>query len=539
MSVALTFPPELSNGGTTMVEHFTRWPVVEGYTTRQSYVPGEVVDVHCSSRAGTFSARVERVGLHRGLVWQRQGIIGADHAVPDDASTAGCGWPVEFSFGVEDWPSGYYEITFSADGESGEEALSQAFFVVRAPPQSVDVTPAGSALLVLSTNTYNAYNQWGGSCLYSGSHRVSFARPIERGYLVRPAAPHDTDYDGRMASVGSEPDTDGLRLQQYQRANRFPLWSSSGGWHNWERRFVRWAEASGISLHYAVNSDLQFNPEVLDNHKLMLSVGHDEYWSWAMRDRVDDFVETGGSWGIFSGNTCFWQVRYEDDGLTMVSHKGNAAANDPVMGTDQQHLLTAMWPSPLIGRPENRTTGLSFSRGGYARVGEATPRSSGGYTVHRPDHWAFAGTGLRRGDVLGGGARVVGYEVDGCALTMEDGLPIASHDDGAPADLQVLASAPARLLSITAHHCEAPEALWASIDPPGDLEMVAAELFGDGWPAKVDQIAHGHAVMGSFTKGRGTVFNAGSTDWAFGLDDDPLVQQVTRNVVRHLAGTTL
>jgi hypothetical protein len=32
------------------------------------------------------------------------------------------------------------------------------------------------------------------------------------------------------------------------------------------------------------------------------------------------------------------------------------------------------------------------------------------------------------------------------------------------------------------------------------------------------------------------VFNAGSADWAYGLDRDPLVQQVTANVIRHLGG---
>jgi hypothetical protein len=40
--------------------------------------------------------------------------------------------------------------------------------------------------------------------------------------------------------------------------------------------------------------------------------------------------------------------------------------------------------------------------------------------------------------------------------------------------------------------------------------------------------------MGTFTKGRGKVFNAGTTDWSFGLDDDQLVQHVTRNVIRWL-----
>ncbi|RIK29444.1 MAG: hypothetical protein DCC55_37920, partial [Chloroflexi bacterium] len=82
--------------------------------------------------------------------------------------------------------------------------------------------------------------------------------------------------------------------------------------------------------------------------------------------------------------------------------------------------------------------------------------------------------------------------------------------------------------------CEAPEPLWASIEPPGDLEFTALRLFGDPSPENIARVAHGNAVMGVFTRG-GTVFNAGSTEWAYGLDHDPLVQRVTKNVLERLA----
>ncbi|HEY7627940.1 MAG TPA: N,N-dimethylformamidase beta subunit family domain-containing protein, partial [Ilumatobacteraceae bacterium] len=323
-------------------------------------------------------------------------------------------------------------------------------------------------------------------------------------------------------------------IQQYLADFDYPLWCASGGWHNWERRFVRWAEANGFTLAFAINSDLEFHPEVLDDQRLMVSVGHDEYWSWGMRDRVDAFVAGGGNWAIFSGNTCFWQVRYEDDGRTMVCYKARAATHDPVAGTDQAHLLSTSWCLPAIGRPEAETIGLSFTRGGYARVGQGTPRSSGGHHIHRPDHPLFAGTNLRYGDVLGGPSRIVGYEVDGCELTMVNGDPVPTYADHTPAGLEVLATAPARLLSITDSVCEAPKALWASADPPGDLEWVAMTLFGSASPENVARIAHNHSVMGTFAKGDGRVVNVGTTDWAYGLDSDPLVQQVTANILRWL-----
>ena len=105
-------------------------------------------------------------------------------------------WPV-----AEGWSSGYYEISLMAEGVTGETATAEAFFVVR--PASIDSSAA--AILVLCTNTYNAYNQWGGKCLYSDAVKVSFDRPLERGYLRRPAAPDDVAYEGRMAGLPEPP----------------------------------------------------------------------------------------------------------------------------------------------------------------------------------------------------------------------------------------------------------------------------------------------------------------------------------------------
>lgn len=500
---------------------------VEGYPSHLSYRPGEEVAFHCSARVKSFSAEIARIGAGRELVWRRDGLTGGEQPTPADAYAKGCGWPVSFTLRIpETWRSGFYEVTLRGDGVPEPAATSHACFIVRAAHPSRD----NAMLLVLATNTYNAYNKWGGACLYTGATQVSFQRPLERGFVNRPT----TVYDGRVASIEPNGDPHHQRLLAYLAEHKYPLWCASGGWHNWERRFVHWAESNGFHVDYAINSDLELHPEVLQGYKLLLSVGHDEYWSWGMRDTIDAFVEQGGNHAIFSGNTSFWQVRFEDQGQTMVCYKGTAQAQDPVMGTAQQARLTGFWSTPLIGRPENLTTGLSFTRGGYARVGWGTPRGSGAYTIHRPEHWAFAGTDLRYGDLLGLGAYVVGYEVDGCAFTLENGLPIPTYEDSTPADFTILATSPARLLSQTATYSEIPKAIWADPDGPGDLEGIVVGLYGDTSPANVAKVAHGHAVMGAFTRGQGTVFNVGSTDWAYGLDHDPLIQQVTHNVLTYL-----
>jgi len=518
--------------------HYTRWPVAEGYPSGQSVAAGEPIDLHAASRSNRFRVEVTRVGADRQLRWSADDIVGTDHAVPDDAWADGCDWPVTVSIPTgTDWPSGFYEIAMIVDQNDMEDSVdandqarlrSEAFVAIRPAP----TTAPGDLLVVLSTNTWNAYNQWGGRCLYSGADRVSFARPLERGYLRRPAAPDEVDYDGRVMDIEEPPDPEHRRLVRYQAEGRWPLWTASAGWHSRERRFVAWAERAGYVVDVATNQDLEDHPDLLDRYRVVASVGHDEYWSSGMRDTMDRWVEAGGRWVILSGNTAFWQVRYEADGRTMICHKGRARFDDPLSGVDDR-LMTSMWSDPRVGRPETSTIGLTFTRGGYHRVGRAVTGGSGGYTVHQPDHWIFAGTGLAAGDLLGAGANIVGYEVDGCAMAWTDHVPSPTGEDGAPADLEILATAPARLISITEHHCEAPVALWASVDPPGDLEGVAMILNDTATPsqAQLDTLGSGHAVMGLFERGAGSVVNAGTTDWVYGLDDDPQVQQVTNNII--------
>ncbi len=105
--------------------------------------------------------------------------------------------------------------------------------------------------------------------------------------------------------------------------------------------------------------------------------------------------------------------------------------------------------------------------------------------MHRPDHWVFAGTGLRDGDEFGGADAIVAYEVDGCELaTGPDGLPVPTHADGAPEGLEILATAPAHLW---AQH-EQPSRY---AHEPGELENTSAAVFGDTEPAHLAELSEG------------------------------------------------
>jgi hypothetical protein len=484
--------------------------MLDAYCWPRSVLPGETVALHASTDAAEFGIEIARDGADRRVVWTGEGTA-ARHAVPEDASSRGCGWPVALSLAVgDDWPSGYYAVTLT----SGDER-ADAFFVVRPRPR--DRSPI---LLVLSTSTYDAYNDWGGPSLYTGGVQVSSERPLAGGFLVKPK-PH-------RRKMQPLPDREGLWFFEWAEPLGLSVWSGGAGWWNWERPFLHWSERSGFDVDVAISSDLEADPDLLDGYRLFLSVGHDEYWSWGMRDRVEAFTASGGNAAFFGGNTCFWQIRFDAEhrGLTCFKYR---AGEDPVAGTPDERLLTGPWSDRRIGRPEPTTTGLTFTRGGYSRYGLGVPRGSGAYTVWRPDHWIFEGTRLRYGDAIGLADAIVAYEVDGCELTTgDDGLPTPTHADGAPDTLEILATAPARLWSRN----EQPSRY---ADEPGELEFAAASVFGDEWPAQVYRLEHNHAVMGAFTSpGGGTVFNAGVTDWAYGLEDST-VEQITRNVMRRLS----
>jgi hypothetical protein len=350
---------------------------------------------------------------------------------------------------------------------------------------------------------------------------------MARGYLSKPPGA------GRRVTTTNPPDRDMNTHVGYIRMNHLSGWAGSAGWPDWEQPFLAWAEQHGYGIDVITNADLDEHPGIIDNYKLLLSVGHDEYWSSPMRDTVEGFIARGGNVAFFSGNTALWQVRMEDpiDGTAsvMVGYKGQFK-NDPVYDTDRIAELTSIWSDHLIGRPENHMTGVSFTRGGYHRIGKRVTNGAGGYTVFRPEHWMFEGTDIDYGDVLGAAATTVGYECDGCEYTTIDGLPVPTGADGTPESFEILAMVPA------AHFTRTTAGRPPKPHEPSEIEFLASRVFDDRSEAAVKRIAAGQAMLGSYTSpGGGTVITSGSTDWAHGLAGrDRQIEQITSNILDRL-----
>lgn len=374
---------------------------IEGYASATSVAPGETVDFHVrasAARFADFSMQIVRRGVSDEIRSTRDGTAFVAASQDDSALAAsGCEWPAVESCRIvvpRDWTSGYYVAILSADGATA----SIPFFVRSATPGATS-----RILLKWSDATAQAYTGWGGRSFYSSpiAPRISYDRPYD-----------DLDL-----------------FERYQLP------------------FVRWAQTRGIALDVCSSLDLHRDPQLLAPYRLLVSLGHDEYWSLEMRQNVEAFAAAGGNVAFFSANTCYWQARFDlgQGRRVMICYK-ETEGHPPDPDRADADRVTVRWYEPPLGRPENTLTGVSYRNGAGWWIDPLVPSARyRGYTVARADHWVFAGSGLHDGDVFGNGTSVddsiLGYETDAAALVPGIAPPIASGADGTPSDFAVLATA--------------------------------------------------------------------------------------------------
>lgn len=283
---------------------------------------------------------------------------------------------------------------------------SYIIFVVR------DDARASDFLFQTSVTTYQAYNNWGGQSLYAfnsvgaeQASQVSFNRPYAFSAVVDAASGGGA---GDFLTTNSIP----------------PDYPASPA--GWEYNFVRWLEREGFDVAYTTNIDVHRDGAPLFAHAAFFSVGHDEYWSWQMRNHVELARDRGVHLAFFSANTCYWQIRLEPSGIThepdrtIVAYKEKARWHDPLWLDEtvaNDGHVTTQWRNPPVSRPEADLLGVMYVE---------SPVDSD-FEVAEAEHWIFQQTGLRRGDVLPG---LLGYEVDGVDGTGLDAPTVLARARG-------------------------------------------------------------------------------------------------------------
>ncbi|MGE0217892.1 N,N-dimethylformamidase beta subunit family domain-containing protein [Mycolicibacterium sp.] len=491
------------------------------YTDKRSYLPSDTVTLFISSTETSARVRIRHDGGHHEELYDSE-VDTRFQPLPDRSYRDGCDWlPTAHVVLPHAVAPGCYLVELSSCDDT-PRTLGHHLFVVK--PQR----PRERAVaLILTTSTWAAYNDWGGANHYFGvnpgtprgrSPVLSAQRPWARGQVWLPqGAPRMLD-----PSRPRRPQPARYGFVEWAYLNGYSKYYAAAGWPTFEKHFVAWAERQGFVVDLYTQDDLHANPDFLAGYRCAAIVGHDEYWTAQMRSAIDGYVERGGRVARFAGNFT-WQIRLEDGGQRQIAYKYDAREHDPEAGRDRAKISGA-WEDPWIDNPGATTFGVNALRGMYAGFGGMAPRAARGFTVYRPAHWAFDGTGLGYADMFGDESSIFGFEVDGLDYEFRDGLPYPTFTDGAPAGTEILAMN----WATAAEDGSYPESFMIG---DGDAQFRAAVLDQDD-PEGLARSRRASGMVVAFGKGAGEVFTAGTCEWVNGLRSrDHAVETITSNVL--------
>jgi len=344
------------------------------YADRTSLHPGEPLNVMAAGGPGEPGRRarleVFRIGAAGPApVWTSDFADVGYRGATASAAAIGPGWPPTWpEIDTRAWRPGCYTCDV-VEQTTATRDVRACQWIVANPARS------GAVLCRLGTNTYQAYNPWGGHSLYPNGDDE------RRGLMVsfdRPAPPSFFEYDAFL---------------------------------------VAWLESLAASLggvDYAGNFDVHAEPALMDPYRLVITGAHDEYWSKEEFDSFQRRIFTQGrNIAFFGADAAYCQVRYgdlnrapggHDLGRQLVCYK---TAADPIAvrsgKLDPSLLITANFRQDAR-RPETMLMGSAFQNWFDA----ASPQRPA-YRVARTDLPFFDGVGWKVGDVA---ADVVGYEWD-------------------------------------------------------------------------------------------------------------------------------
>lgn len=357
-----------------------RTSLIEGYCSRQSVAAGESLDIMVSTKpARPFKIEIFRTGYYGGRGARLMKSLGPFEGLSQPVPEIGaknlheCRWKPSTTLTIPaDWPSGVYlgRLTTIPPDETVAAWQSYVIFIVR------DDRPA-DILFQCSDNTWQAYNQW----------------PDKYSVYTHPKG-----NQGPWADVSF--DRPYGRYAQHTSVVNDPLSVGSGEYLPFEFPLAYYLEQHGYDVTYCSNSDL-VTPDRGLKTRCLISVGHDEYWDIRQYNSVVKMRDAGVSVLFLSGNSVCWvtPLRNSTDGRPhRIMFRGGPYGGDYKYAVERER---DHGPFPERGPDEGFLIG---SR-------NVEPVNGGAdWVITKPEHWMFAGTGVKAGDRIPG---LVGWEYHG------------------------------------------------------------------------------------------------------------------------------
>ncbi|GAA2136917.1 hypothetical protein GCM10009825_22570 [Arthrobacter humicola] len=308
---------------------------IQGFSTGISVNAGQPISFKVDTNAANYTIGIYRTGWYQGLGARKIADVTpsafrqTQPPCHTDATTElyDCAtWAVSATWQVPATAvSGVYFALLTRP-DNGDQ--SHITFIVRSDSSH------SAVVFQTSDTTWQAYNTYGGADLYEGgengrAYQLSYNRPVNtRG---------------------------GIGGRDFYFSNEYPL--------------VRFLEKNGYDVSYISGVDTDRNGAGLLNHKVFLSVGHDEYWSGPQRANVEAARDAGVNLQFLSGNEVYWRTRLEPSpvdgtaGRTITTYK-ETWANAKI---DPSPQWTGTWRDPRFaaqanggGLPENGLTGTLY-----------------------------------------------------------------------------------------------------------------------------------------------------------------------------------
>jgi hypothetical protein len=280
----------------------------------------------------------------------------------------------------------------------GPKAASYVLLTIWSPQSTAAYVIMNRSFVEQGWNTYGGYSYYSGvgPCILD-----TISYPVcNRARVVSFDRPYDT---GNGSS-------DFL-------TNEFPL--------------VQLCEREGLDVTYISDVTLDEHPNLLLHHRALLSLDHDESWSYAERMAVQNAVAHGVNVAYFGAAAMVRHVRLQASPLGADREEVDYrdAQEDPLNGVGNPMQVTGnTWESPPASWSPLTQIGEEYS--GYLAPGVTAPM-----VIADASSWVFQGTGLHVGSSLPG---VIGSDFDHV---------IASS--ATPSDLDILAHSPIPLSQAT------------------------------------------------------------------------------------------
>lgn len=373
---------------------------IEGFANKVSYYPGDSVYISAScATEKLLSLSLFRLGKENEEIMRVNGIKAKRQDYFKFSYSFGCEWDTTYRFKLdENLRSGLYSAVIK-NSLGNTDYIS---FVVKEPRDF----KSAKLLVIANTNTWQAYNNWGGASFYRYQLN-DLGGDIRHSVIVSFRRPNKTDHPN----------------------------GNKGHLLNAELHLLRWLEENEIDYAMASDADIHGSPYQLEGRKALILQAHPEYYSYEMWQNVFDFNLEGGNLLYLGANGIYWKVGLSDDGQIECRKDGDSHRFAEGSG--------GLWKDK--GLSPALIVGTHYSGTGY---GTYHP-----YQVLDDSHWIYEGTGLKNGDLFGeeslNGGGASGHETDKITRNTPSAfvhLAKGSNPDDGGADLVFRESSPRGLV---------------------------------------------------------------------------------------------